>query len=89
MKIAEVSMGNFKIISLGVCQMINVYSPKCLLTSLCTERSESVCVCVITALTPFFTERLKYISTYLYSVLFEDSTFNFLVDFSAKLLLHP
>lgn len=48
-----------------------------------------VCVCVITALTPFFTERLKYMSTYLYSVLFEDSTFNFLVDFSAKLLLHP
>lgn len=85
MKIAEVSMGNFKIISLGVCQ-INVYSPKCLLTSLCTE---SACVCVITALTPFFTERLKYMSTYLYSVLFEDSTFNFLVDFSAKLLLHP
>ena len=36
MKIAEVSVGNLKIISLGACQMTHLHASKRLLTSPCT-----------------------------------------------------
>lgn len=35
METAEVTMGNFKLISLGACQMINVYSQASVLKEVC------------------------------------------------------
>lgn len=79
-------MGNFRILSLGVCQMVNVYSPMSFWTegSMCAMCGESL------LRLNFSLKDLHRCLLIFYSVLTEVSTFDFLMDFSAKLLLqHP
>lgn len=72
--------GKLNGISLGAPQMLNVCSPSCLLTT-------SKGMGGITALTPLFTARHTYLRIH-HQILFEESRFNLLIDFSVKLLLN-
>lgn len=80
-------MGNFRILSLDICQN----KCKCLLTYELLDLREYVCMCGEPLLQLNFSMKdLHRCLLVFYSVLTEVTTFDFLMDFSVKLLLqHP